>query len=246
MLRAFEVVEILEERQGARPSEVASALDVTRATAHDYLVSLAEVGYVTREDGYYDIGYRFLETGNRKKYRNWLFHASSHTLHELYEETGERVVLGIEEEGDWVLIHIESDRENVGLSPYSGRRTPLHTHAAGKVILAELPDDRRAKILEDGALAASTERSITDPAELRRELDQIVEDGYAVDWEEHDSDTGYAACPIVIDGMVRGSVAVVGPASRFRREEYREYLVGELRAAAETIRIERTHLLEHD
>ncbi|MFC6825017.1 IclR family transcriptional regulator [Halopelagius fulvigenes] len=141
--RAFEVLRILDEREGARPSEVASELGVTRATAHDYLVSLAEVGYVSRDEGLYEVGYRFLQLGNRKKYRSRLFYASIRSAVDLYRETGELVQIGVEEQGEWVLLHAETDRGRVGPSPYSGFRTPLHTHAAGKVILAGFSEERR-------------------------------------------------------------------------------------------------------
>lgn len=202
VLRAFEVVRILDEREGATPSEVAAELDVTRATAHDYLVSLTEAGYASRDDGVYRTGYRFLQTGNRRKYRSWLFRASTPAMVGLYEEVNEPVQLDVEENGEWVLLHLEDERDSIGISPYAGFRTPLHTRASGKVILAELPDERRDEILGEGSLDASTDETITDPTALRRELDQIARDGYAVDWDQEATGIGFAACPISVDDRV--------------------------------------------
>lgn len=244
ILRAFEVIRVLTERGQLRPSDVAAELDVSRAMAHQYLVSLAEVGYVTHDDGQYGIGYRFLETGNQEKYRSWLFHAAIPAVTSLYEETGELTQLGVEENGEWVLLHRENERGEIGLSPYNGSRMPLHTHASGKAILAELPAERRNEILDTDRLAASTEKTITDPEELRRELQQISRDGYAVDWNEEEDGVGFVACPISIDGL-SGSLSIVGSATRVQRAEYSEYLVNELKAAVDDVYVQHRRMVEH-
>ncbi|WP_160140723.1 IclR family transcriptional regulator [Haloarcula mannanilytica] len=244
ILRAFEVIRILDEEGEAQPSDIAAKLGTSRATAHQYLVSLAKVGYVSQNDGRYDISYRFLETGNQKKYRSWLFHAAIPALMALHEETGELSHLGVEEDGEWVLLHRETDQRETGLSLYSGSRLPLHTHAAGKVILAELPKERRDEILDEHELFASTDQTITDADELRHRLRQVSQNGHAVDWNEETSGIGFVACPITIDGQV-GSISVVESATRLRREEYREYLVDELKAAADDIRDQYRRMAEH-
>ncbi|RDI69940.1 IclR family transcriptional regulator [Halopelagius longus] len=241
--RAFRVLQVLDEQEGARPSEVAAELGVTRATAHDYLASLAEVGFVSRNDGLYELGYRFLQLGNRKKYRGRLFRASIRSLVDLYRETGELVQLGVEEQGEWVLLHAETDRGRVGPSPYSGFRTPLHTHAAGKVILAEFSEERRNELLDGDSLPAVTEQTTTDPATLRRELDRIADDGYAVDWDEQAVGVGFVACPLTVDNETVGSISIGGPTSKFQREEYRETLVRKLEAAADDISVTYRQLL---
>ncbi|GAA0728097.1 DNA-binding IclR family transcriptional regulator [Halorubrum trapanicum] len=244
VLRAFDVIRILNEEGEAQPSQVAAELGTSRATAHQYLVSLAEVGYVTQENGRYDVSYRFLETGNQKKYRSWLFHATVPALAALHEETGEPAHLGVEEGGEWVLLHRENERRETGLSLYSGSRLPLHTNAAGKVVLTEITTDRRDEILDEKRLYASTEQSITDRDELRRELEEISTQGYAVDWNEEANGTGFVACPITIDGYV-GSISIVESATRLRRMEYRKYLVDELQAAADDIQDQYRRMSEH-
>ncbi|MFC6825018.1 IclR family transcriptional regulator domain-containing protein [Halopelagius fulvigenes] len=83
---------------------------------------------------------------------------------------------------------------------------------------------------------------MTDPATLRRELDQIADDGYAVDWDEQAIGVGFVACPLSVDDVL-GSISVGGPTSKLRREEYCETLVRKLEAAADDICVTYRQLL---
>jgi DNA-binding IclR family transcriptional regulator len=61
-----------------------------------------------------------------------------------------------------------------------GKRSYLHTHAPGKVILATLQGDDVDEIIEYHGLPTYTSETITDPDRLREELDTISEQGYAI------------------------------------------------------------------
>ncbi|MBP1954679.1 DNA-binding IclR family transcriptional regulator [Halarchaeum rubridurum] len=234
--RAFDVVDVLGRLGSAGPAAVADELDVTRSTAHDYLVSLAEAGYVSREDGTYRLGYRFLQRGSRVKYGEQFFRASRAPLADLASETGEIAQIGVEEAGEWVLVHAEHERRLACMGPYPGMRTPLHTHAGGKVLLASLPEARRDRLLAD-PLACRTEQTTTDAGALRRELERIAEDGYATDADEQSVGIGFVACPVTFDGTVLGSVSVACPSGRLKRPGYCGELEGQLNAIADEISI---------
>lgn len=235
IVRAFDVLDILERKREAGPTEVARELGVTRSTAHDYLVTLEETGYVVNDEGSYRIGYRFLGRGNRLKYRTRLFSTARVVVEKLSAETDERAQLGVEESGDWILLHHESDVTSVNMGDYPGLRTPLHTHAAGKVLLTHLPDDRVEEILTTGELEGVTEHTVTDAAELRSELDRIAKDGYAVDWNEQVIGIGFVACPLVVREELVGSVSVGCPTGRLQDREYRDALIRHVKTAADEI-----------
>jgi IclR family pca regulon transcriptional regulator len=50
----------------------------------------------------------------------------------------------------------------------------------GRVLLAGMPDAALEALLEASALPALTERTVTDSHKLRREIDRVREQGYAV------------------------------------------------------------------
>lgn len=235
--RAFEMLELLEREEEAGPARIAELMGISRSTAHDYLMSLSSTGYVVKDDGTYRISYRFLERGNRLKHRNRFFNASDIVIRKLSTDSGELAQLGIKEAGEWVMLHEAGDITSVQTKTYPGFRTPIHSHAAGKVLLANLPEDRIDKLLDVSELSAVTEHTVTDPEVLRSELDGIRSEGYAIDYGEQVVGIGFVACPIVEDNDLLGSVSVACPTGRLRRDEYREDLIRIVRAASEEISV---------
>lgn len=235
--RAFEVLDLLEREREAGPAEIADLMGVNRSTAHDYLVSLEATGFVVREAGTYRISYRFLERGSLLKYRNRFFRSSEVVLEKLSEQSDELAQLGQEENGEWVMLHEAGDLTSVQTGTYPGFRTPIHSHAAGKVLLAHLPDERVDELLDVDALEAVTEYTVTDPDTLRAELDTISDEGYAIDREEQVVGIGFVACPVIEDAELLGSVSVACPTGRLEQDDYRENLIRNVSAAAEEIAV---------
>lgn len=235
--RAFEILELLEREQELGPSAVASELGVTRATAHDYLSTLESAGYVVNRDGNYRVGYRLLGLGSRVKYRDSLFNAARAPLRKLSTEMEELAHVGIEEHGEWVLLHHEGSVSTVDMGTYPGLRFPIHAQAAGKVILAHLPDKCIQEIIKTKGLERVTDQTITDESALQEELDQIVADGYAVDSEQLVAGVGIAAAPILVDGEPVGSISIACPSGRLQNQEYVDTITQHLTEAADEISI---------
>lgn len=231
VMRAFEVIEALEREHSAGPSRIAEEIGVSRATAHDYLTTLEATGYVVNEGGSYRIGYRFLGLGSRRKYRSPLFNAARAPLRKLSEETGDLCQVGIEEDGEWVLLHNDGDTSTVDMGTYPGLRFAIHTQAAGKVMLAYMPGERVEEIIERHGLDPVTEHTITDPDELRDELHRIAEDGYAVDSDQQDVGVSIIAAPILVTGEILGTISIACPTGRLQNDEYRR---ARTRAVVET------------
>ena len=103
-----------------------------------------------------------------------------------------------------------------------GQRTPAHATSAGKVFLAFMSAEERARQLAAG-LPAFTDHTITDPVLLERELDVVRLRGYATTSEEHEVGLAALAAPIFDSvGTVVAAVAVSGPAFRFRSDRLEE------------------------
>jgi DNA-binding IclR family transcriptional regulator len=174
--------------------------------------------------------------GGRLQYRSKLFHVANPVIQSLAEETGEMANVSLEEGGRWVVLYNESGDRALNLGVFPGLKTPLHTHAAGKVILANLPRNRRDSILEDG-LEQVTDETITDPDKLRSEFSAIRERGHAFDMDEQIKGMGEIAAPLLDDTGVLGAVAVVCPSGRLADETYRDELTRKIKEATDSISI---------
>ena len=100
---------------------------------------------------------------------------------------------------------------------------PPHVTAAGKVILAFLPEDLLEKYLEDGLYHRFTEKSLINPKMLREELDIIRERGYAENRGEYELEVMAVASPIICESKVLGSLVVQYPKFRYKEENLTEF-----------------------
>lgn len=90
-----------------------------------------------------------------------------------------------------------------------GRPVDLHTAGVGKVILAHLESPLQQELLKTVTYRALTPTSITDPDELRRQLDEILARGWAEDDGEGESYVNCVALPIYdATGLVRSGMSV--------------------------------------
>lgn len=83
--------------------------------------------------------------------------------------------------------------------------------AIGKVLLAAMPAAQRAAYLAAGPFVALTPRTLTDPAQLRAELDAVAAAGHAVDDRAIAADLHCIAVPL---RDMRGNVIAAISASR--------------------------------
>lgn len=235
--RAFRIVAVLQQLNGAGPAELAVHMDIPKSTAYDYLRTLESTGYVVHENGEYHVGYRFLAVGSRLKHRNRLFHVAKPELEKLASETGELSNVAIEEDGDCVILHHVEGTQSLDLGIYSGLRLPIHSHATGKAILAHLSEKDTREIVDPEGLERITEHTVTNTEHLTAELETIREEGHAVDWDQQVIGMGVVAVPILVDNVVLGSVAIVCPTDRLQNQTYRDNLRQKVRETANTIMV---------
>jgi DNA-binding IclR family transcriptional regulator len=99
--------------------------------------------------------------------------------------------------------------------PAVGAPLGLHCTASGKALLSRLPTQRREAILAQIRLERLTEKTITDPAELRRAIEEAAVKGYAIDDEETEPGGRCVASPVMgRDGEVVAAISVMGPNNR--------------------------------
>lgn len=211
----FDIINILIELDGARVTELAERMDRPTSTIHDYLKALNEGGYVVKEGQTYRVSSRFLYFGQRARNQREIYDAAREQVENLAAETGEYASLMVEEQGYGILLYTLQGEKAVDIDTPDGVRTKLHATAMGKCILANLPEERVRAILEEHGLDERTPHTVTDEAELFEHLEEIREQGYAIDEEEQFEGMEGIAAPIMgMSGNVRGAVGVYGPIGR--------------------------------
>jgi len=235
--RAFSVVGVLREQGTVRIDDVATALDIPTSTAHSHLTTLESVGYVVQGSDGYRLSCRFLRDGVAVRQRRTVYRATRAEVEALAEATGEVANLGIEENGQRVILYQAEGTEAVYDNAPIGEHTEMHWTALGKAILAHLPTDYVSEIVDTYGLPRATKHTITDRERLDRELARIGDRGYAIEDEERRDGIRSVAAPIIVDERVVGSVSVSGPKERLDDERIESELLPELRNTVNVVEV---------
>jgi IclR family pca regulon transcriptional regulator len=217
-------------------SDVARHTGLTRAAARRFLLTLTDLGYVRSDGKHFALTPRVLELGYA--------YLSSLSLPEIAEPHLERLAAEVRESSS-VSVLDGDDIVYVGRVPTSrimrvsinvGTRFPAHATSMGRVLLAALAPDELDAYLSRAELRALTERTITDPATLRAELDRIRAQGWALVDQELEEGLRSIAAPIRDrDGHVVAAVNVSAHASRASPETVKSTLLEPLLATAARI-----------
>lgn len=235
----FAIVERLATLDGAGVSKLASELDTPKATVHDHLKTLDELGYVHKDGQEYRAGTKFLRLGEQIRSNMEIYRTAKPELEKLASKTGEHASLMIEENGVGVYLLNAEGPDTVNIVTLEGTPTKLHTTAPGKAILAHLPEEKIDAIIEEHGLPAETENTITDRETLATELERIREQEYGVDQEEGLKGLQGVAAPVFNrkENSIAGAISIYGPSRRTDIEEFEEELIDELRRTVNIVEI---------
>jgi len=237
--RAASLLLALGECPGeAGVTELARRLGLHKSTASRLLATLQRRGLVEQdeESGKYRLGLVVIRLAERAERTLDLGRIALPELERLARATRETVTLGIAD-GDACLTVAQVDGPNVVACPdWTGRTTPLHCVASGKVLLAAMAERDVLRIARPG-LPARTARTITGLEVLLEELARVRRRGYATAFSEWIEGTNGVAVPVAdARGRVIASIGVWGPAFRVTAGRVAE-IVASARAAAAAVTI---------
>jgi DNA-binding IclR family transcriptional regulator len=235
--RAAALLLALGESAGdAGVTELARRLGLHKSTASRLLATLQRRGLVEQdeESGKYRLGLVMIRLAERAERTLDLKGIAYPELERLARATRETVSLGVLE-GDAYLTVAQVDGPNMSACPdWTGRTSPLHCTASGKVLLAALAERDVLRIARPG-LPARTERTITTLETLMEELAKVRRRGFATAFSEWLAGTNAIAVPVLdARGRVIASVGVWGPSFRITPARVAE-LVTAARATAAAI-----------
>jgi len=220
LLHGLEILEMFDrDRTVIGIGEMAQHLRLHRSTTSRLAATLASVGYLepAGEPGRYRLAGKLAVLGELAASGGDLQRVAVPFLTGLVEQLGETGHLGILEGNEAVTVAVVDGWHSVRMHSWVGKRSPAHCSSMGKALLAGLSADDIDRLYPGGVLEARTAHTITDTGQLKRGLDEVRGQGYAVDWEELEVHLCCVAAPVFgRTGEVVASISVSGPASRIR------------------------------
>lgn len=220
--RAADLLSLVVLADGPRAfSELVADTGLAKSTASRLLQALERHRLVHKAEDGYEAGPLFALYASRHEPDDEFIWLARPTLEALSRATGETVNLAIVRHSAVVQIAQIDSTFLLGTTNWVDVDVPPHCSALGKVFYAAgmIPIPR-------STMAHRTDRTVTDPAALARECEQIRKLGVATAFGELEVGLDAIAAPVLgRSGAVVAAIGLSGPSDRIGKELHR---LGEL------------------
>ncbi|MBI2738468.1 MAG: IclR family transcriptional regulator [Rhodospirillales bacterium] len=185
--RGLDILETIEAENGdIGVRELARRLELSPTIVQRLVSSLAVRGYIEKnaETSRYRLGHRSMILGASGERGVDYLVTARRELDRLAQEHHLNGFVSVLRSGRAIyLLAVQADGLAIRVS--IGSEMPLHSTAAGKVLLASLDDGEARKLLGHRKLLAITPHTVTDPAVLVASLAKVRRQGFATVVEEN-------------------------------------------------------------
>ena len=230
------LLRLFQDQEMIRVNQVARDMGVSRSTVHRMLTTLSHHGFVEQDEfsRAYKPGPALVDIGLAVMANMDIPALSRETMLALRDETKETIHLAHLRGTDIVFLESIESQQMVRTGSRVGWSLPAHATAAGKALLADLPDEKLEALYPTLQLPRPTPNAAGTLEELRRQLAEVKTRGYAINNGESEADVS-AVAAAVRDKKGRARAALVTTAPKSRADENWIVTVGlaTLRAARE-------------
>ncbi|MCG8473341.1 MAG: IclR family transcriptional regulator [Desulfobacterales bacterium] len=218
--KGLQVIELLAKNKTLSVTEVAKHLDQNRSASHRFLATLHELGYVLKDSqSRYRLSLKLFEIANHIDDVDEVRSMTRPFMRELSTTHRETVNLGRLEGSDVVTIDTVLGPEVIKFDSRIGERSPAHTLAMGKAILAFRSKEEQTTYAENARFSRLTPKTIATKTAFKKELEAIRNQGFAMDEEEWCLGLRCVAIPLFNDTEPSYALSVSGPTSRMTPEK---------------------------
>jgi DNA-binding IclR family transcriptional regulator len=190
--------------------ELVERTGMPKSTLHRACRKLVTLGALEDRDGRFFVGTRLFALASTNPELRKLRAVSVPYLHVLCARSGWIANLATRS-GDRALLLEEQYSVAHRLPKMLGSTMPLHATAIGKALLAFATKDEIDDTIARVGLRPYTGHTIVRPRLLAEHLAMIRARGFAISSEEWRMGSAGVAAPVLLDGKVVASVALVGP-----------------------------------
>jgi IclR family pca regulon transcriptional regulator len=233
-------LEVVSAFQRARPSltvaEVAELADISRAAARRCLHTLAVLGYARNTDGAFRLTPKALSLGYAYLSASPIVRVAQPVLEEVASHLHESCSMTVLDGNEIVYVARAATQRIISVGLSVGSRLPAYCTAMGRVLLAFSNESDLDVYLQRVKLARQTPHTITDASVLRRVLQNVRAEGFAVVDQELELGLRSIAVPVrQPDGRAAAAVNVGAQAARVDLDTMTRDYLPVLRGAAEQI-----------
>lgn len=200
-----------------RFSEVLAQSDLPKPTLYRFIQSLTNQNMLSYDADRqtYAPGLRLLRLAHSAWEQSSLAPVARPFMDALAQEVGEAVHLAQIDNGQVLFIDKRKAQAGFDTLAKAGQIAPAYCTGVGKVILAFMGEERRARAMQQQAFMTYTAATHSNAATLGVELTDIRKNGVAFDREEHEAGIISIAAPILTsENRVIGAVSIATTTQR--------------------------------
>jgi len=243
IIKAFAIPETESDRpSNMRPSdaltltEAAERTGLARAVVRRFLYTLVELGYVITDGKYFRLTAKILDLGFAYLSSFSLPKIAERFLEEVTLETKESSSASVLDGEEIVYVARVQTRRIISISLGIGSRLPAFCTSMGRVLLAHLPAEELEKFLKTAELRQFTDKTISHPDALRKELATVRRQGYALVDQELEVGLRSLALPVFASqSRAIAAINIGTQAARTSKTELLQHYLPVLRTAAKNI-----------
>jgi IclR family transcriptional regulator, acetate operon repressor len=219
--RALQILRLLASAEQADwgVRELAQALGMAPSSSHRILGLLRDEGFleIDAETKRYRPSFEFFRIGSQAATKISLGRAALPIVRDLVNLCDETVLVGVYDPGRMAMMFVASVESSKPLRYILKLHEWLPVYVgSGFAIMAFLPEEERRAIVGQTRLRPITDRTITEPAELERQLAKVRRQGYScTKGQRIPGAVGIAAPVFGPPGRVVGNISVTIPEQRF-------------------------------
>jgi DNA-binding IclR family transcriptional regulator len=214
-----------DDRTELGVTQISELVKSHKSSISRILMTLGVEGFVEKNPltHKYRLGMKLVELGGRALSRFDLKEHTAPLLEELAQKTNEIIHLSILDKNEIVYVDKKGEGQVLTIATKIGGRNPAYACAMGKVLLSGLSPQELTEVLAFRPLVRFTPTTITEIPKLRKELEKVRRQGFAVDNEESFPGIRCVAAPIQDKkGRMIAAISATIPTMRMGRERMKE------------------------
>jgi DNA-binding IclR family transcriptional regulator len=201
--------------------ELAKKCEMSHSVVQRILSTFEKKGFLMKDPQTlkYELGISFWEYGQMVQEKIHLDDLIHPILERISKKGGESVFFTVLDGREGVCMDIAESEQNIKYAISIGSRTQLYAGASNKVIMAFLPYDQQAMIIDKG-LKPVTSHTIVNEEKLKKDLIDIRQKGWCYSVGEYTESVFGIAIPLFnYRNEVFSSLTISGPAYRASEDQ---------------------------
>jgi IclR family acetate operon transcriptional repressor len=233
--RCFAILtEVARNPDGISLAELSKAVGLHTSTTFHLVRTMVELGAVRQDKATkrYHLGRTIFGLAASSSSEVELVTTAKPFLEDLSATSGESSHLGLPSGSEVVIAARVAGTGSFQLVERTGGLRPAHCTGLGKVLLAAMQPAHLERYLASAELKGWTPKTITDPEQLRAEIERVRRMGVGYDDAEFDNEVRCVAAPVFdFSGHVVAAVGISGPIWRMSLPRLEE-MAGHVRRTA--------------